>query len=273
MKQSKGDDALIAEIQAAYEKVGEKAKDINTAIGTTAEDGKVRALEEQFEHDARFSSLVVPGRLLLKQGPLIKSFSKQSRNLGKAKTYEFFLFNDQLVYADVIKSLVGKSAKPRYKLKHVCALETMMVTRDKKPKRLVVINSSTVADKGVSKAAATSSKTMSLKAQDPKDREEWFMALTKAIQDTRAKKQAQQAQEAQGEPAGNMPFPRKSSSPLGSSNLGLPNMSGPSGQSKFERMAGVGQSSSNLGLPNMNGPPPKGPGNKPMSGKLAKMFG
>ena len=59
MKQSKGDDALIAEIQAAYEKVGEKAKDINTAIGTTAEDGKVRVLEEQFEHDARFSSLVV----------------------------------------------------------------------------------------------------------------------------------------------------------------------------------------------------------------------
>ena len=79
-----------------------------------------RALEEQFEKDDRFTPFCEPGRILIRSGPMLKSFSKNSKNIGKGKTYHFFLFNDLLVYAEVLKKFMGKSDKPRYRYPLLC---------------------------------------------------------------------------------------------------------------------------------------------------------
>lgn len=45
----------------------------------------VRALSNQFEKDDRYMDLVTPTRALVKDGPLKKKFSKESRQIGSSK--------------------------------------------------------------------------------------------------------------------------------------------------------------------------------------------
>jgi len=125
-------------------------------------------LEKKFEKDKRYHSdlvaLATPNRVLLKDGPLSKKFGKLSRQISAWKEYYFFLFNDIIVYTE--KNVLGT-----YKLKHVVPLRDMKITRGSLP-----TGEDTLID-----IEAKNGKSFPVNATNQENRDEWFSAINKAI--------------------------------------------------------------------------------------------
>eukprot|EP00808_Paulinella_micropora_P025763 g26307.t1 len=92
------------DIKEALEGVRGMAADINASLHAQQSAQIVQQIENMFDRDDRFQPLVTPARCLVKQGALRKKFSKHSKNILTAKEYQFFLFNDIIVYASTSTS-------------------------------------------------------------------------------------------------------------------------------------------------------------------------
>lgn len=90
---------------------------------------KVMEIEESLERDDRFQAIVTPSRYFVHEGPLKKRFGKFSRQLAGSKVYQFFLFNDILIYCEV--KAIAALSKTKYKIKHILPLMELDVEEAK----------------------------------------------------------------------------------------------------------------------------------------------
>lgn len=100
----------LEEAKLATESV---TKEINACIDEVERYDQMLLLEAKFGGEVSFN---IPGRRLEKKGPLAKRSGKQ---IKRNKNYEFFLFNDQMIYA-------SRSGK-KYKLHQVLPVNDMFL--------------------------------------------------------------------------------------------------------------------------------------------------
>ncbi|CAH1784124.1 unnamed protein product [Owenia fusiformis] len=138
-----------------------KALEIVTEVANHANDGMKQGehfqklLEIQNSIEGQFE-VIKPGRLLIKQGVLLKLSRKEMQQRN------FFLFNDVLLYTTPLT--MG------YKLNHVLPLTGMKVS---KPAQEDFANEFSIY---------STQRSFSISASSPQERDEWLSALTGAIQ-------------------------------------------------------------------------------------------
>ena len=91
----------LPELESALDKVGKVAMEINESIRRYEQQQELIELDAAFGHGA---DIIQPARVLIKQGPLSKICRKSVRE------YEFFLFNDCVMYADNLQKSTASRA-------------------------------------------------------------------------------------------------------------------------------------------------------------------
>lgn len=186
-KQTKGDvnssathefenpESLRRDLEEATDNISRIAAAINKSLSEREKTDLIREIADMFDKDNRYRDLVKPGRVLIKDGILSKAFSKGSKHMGKYKKYHFFLFNDVVIYADEIFSKLGQK---RYKMKHSLDLDQFIVLKNTKKQnnRIEVI-----VKKKCGAKSNDQSRDFLLKAQNTKDRDEWYIAIDTAL--------------------------------------------------------------------------------------------
>jgi FYVE/RhoGEF/PH domain-containing protein 5/6 len=173
-KSTPADDPTLPDITDALSRIVNIAAAINESLHLKDSVEKVRALQAQFEKDARYMDIVTPNRVLIKEGPLKKKYSKDSRQLASAKNYHFFLFNDILLYASASKSW----NKVSYKMKHYHSLLEL----DIQSGNTAVPGKKAAKDTGAFDIGITAKgKSFTVTCADETERDAWYQALKDTV--------------------------------------------------------------------------------------------
>ncbi len=159
----------IQDLKSALAEIKDVAENINTTVNLWDAKSKVVAIQARLGNSAQ---IVVPGRYLIKEGPLKKGFEKGFHMKGH-ETYQFFLFNDCVIYA--MKRQFGGS---ELSFTHSLPLVEMEVRDlpDSKDQR----NAFSMLVK-VSKDGRPEPRTVIVWAETPMEKTEWVNAISTAL--------------------------------------------------------------------------------------------
>jgi hypothetical protein len=182
-KATPAEDPTLGDITEAFNRIKNIADAINDSLHLKDSVEKVRAVQAMFEKDARYMDLVTPTRVLIREGPLKKKYSKDSRQLASAKNYHFFLFNDILLYASSAKGW----NKTTYKLKHyhpLLELEVESQGNTVNPSKKSKDNPA--MDITVKVKSGKTTKVFVVSAADETERDAWYTSLKDTIANCKA---------------------------------------------------------------------------------------
>lgn len=137
----------------------EKAQQINKNIADHDAMEKLRKIQNQMSSPP--DGLVIPSRYLVKEGQLIKLCKK------KDKPRAIYLFNDSLLYATFMGDQIDNDNNKTLLLPKLYPLKGS-VCRQQGSLEIVI---------------QTNTKSFVLRAQNETSRDEWYLAITKVIED------------------------------------------------------------------------------------------
>ena len=164
-KNTEPDHKDMKNIDKALEVVGTVAMHINDSVKQQERRAKIAAIQDKITGGIQ---LITPSRVFVKQGPLTKVC--RSRDYK----YEFFLFNDLLLYAD------NHLSKTKYKLHRQFSLDSndfvakALEDEEGKPAHRIQITNP--------------QKSFIVYATSASEKEEWLTAINKVLEDTLSKR-------------------------------------------------------------------------------------